>query len=390
MMKADGRGQARSRASRPARERRRPKAQGVLRRVPFLPALPRLRRSLDRALRRLQPAFPGIDEEWRRLVRRLSPTREEFDALTEVGLRAHLGQLRASRYDEYLDALRREGRALALRGVPEEHVLLSVAFHLEGTLTHLLQKTPQDRELVLALVRLHSAVQRSLLSGYATTRVSDEQRGEDQDRRNLSRDLHDEVGGDLVVLKLYLEVIAMELDHDRARVARDKIDEALTLTAHALESVRRLTLDLGPDLLDRAGLVPAVRLYSRRFSARTGIAVTTQATDVPDLSAGQAAALYRVLQGALSNVAKHAKARAVRVSLSGLREAVVVMVIEDDGVGFDVKRETSQRAFGLTAMRERVESLGGRVHIDSHTTVRKGKGGTGTRIEVDLPLRREE
>jgi signal transduction histidine kinase len=100
---------------------------------------------------------------------------------------------------------------------------------------------------------------------------------------------------------------------------------------------------------------------------------------------GHEATLYRVLQGALSNVAKHAKASDVTVALGALRSAVIVMVIEDDGVGFDPARLTTDTAFGVTAMRDRIQALGGRLHIESRTS-RSGSGKRGTRIEIDLPV----
>jgi signal transduction histidine kinase len=95
--------------------------------------------------------------------------------------------------------------------------------------------------------------------------------------------------------------------------------------------------------------------------------------------------MYRLLQGALSNVLKHAQARHVRVSLGSDGDSVLIMVIEDDGVGFDTVKKPGRRSFGLTAMRERVEALGGRIVVES---ARAGpfKRAHGTRIEVQLPL----
>jgi signal transduction histidine kinase len=148
-----------------------------------------------------------------------------------------------------------------------------------------------------------------------------------------------------------------------------------------------LTLDLGPAILEQVGFLPAVRLYSRQFGARTGIKVEVREGDLPaHIPPGHETALYRVVQGALSNVAKHARASHVCLTLGGLRGAVVVLIIEDDGVGFDATRSNSSRSFGLTAMRDRVQSLGGRLHVQSRSAPSAG-GGTGTRIEIDLPLK---
>ena len=136
------------------------------------------------------------------------------------------------------------------------------------------------------------------------------------------------------------------------------------------------------------GFLPAVRLYARQFGTRTGIKVDVREADLPaEVPETHETALYRVMQGALSNVAKHAHAQNVRVTLGGLRDAVIVMIIEDDGVGFEMSRPGSARGFGLTAMRDCVQSLGGRLHVQSRSASMAG-GRQGTRIEIDLPLRR--
>jgi signal transduction histidine kinase len=93
-------------------------------------------------------------------------------------------------------------------------------------------------------------------------------------------------------------------------------------------------------------------------------------------------ALYRVVQGALANVVKHARARVLKVTVGEVRGAVLVMVIQDDGVGFDAARQPPAGAFGLAAMRGRIEGLGGRLHVESRPA-----RPSGTRIEIDLPLK---
>jgi two-component system sensor histidine kinase DegS len=160
----------------------------------------------------------------------------------------------------------------------------------------------------------------------------------------------------------------------------------VSLVSHAIDSVRRLVLDLGPAVFDALGFLPAVRTYTSQFSARTKIPLTLQEGYLPDdIPMSHQVAMYRLLQGALSNVLKHASAKCIKVSLGSMKDAVLIMVIEDDGVGFDATARAGRRSFGLTAMRERVEVLGGRIHIQSKPagSVSKTKG---TRIEVDLPL----
>jgi signal transduction histidine kinase len=362
--------------------RRRSSAERVLQRRRAGPLFTGIRRPLQQALRELGPTPPG-DGRARRLLRKLGPARAEFECLIALTLEAHQRHLKGADYEGFVEAWRREGRGLAARGVPEEHGVAALAFRLEECLGRLRGEAADPR--ALALVRLTGAVQQFLLSGYTRDRAG-WRRLDEQERLKLSRDLHDEIGADLVVLKLYLEMIALELERGNAVASQAKLHEALDLVTRSIESVRRLTLDLGPALLEQVGFLPAVRLYARQFAARTGIKVEVREADLPaHIPPGHETALYRVVQGALSNVAKHAQARRVRVSLGGLRDAVVVLIIEDDGVGFDQTRP-SGRGFGLTAMRDRVQSLGGRLHVQSRSAPAAG-GGTGTRIEIDLPVR---
>jgi signal transduction histidine kinase len=230
------------------------------------------------------------------------------------------------------------------------------------------------------------AAQISLIAGYANARAASWRTVEDKERQRLSRDLHDEIGHNLIVLKLYLEMIKGDIDKGHQGQVGQKIDEALSLVAGGIDSVRRLILDLGPAILDEVGLLPAIKQYARQFQSRTGIVVTVHESNLPSaLPPSYETTLYRVLQGALSNVVRHARAKNVKISLGSARESVIVMVVEDDGVGFDVVRKSAGPAFGLTAMRERVESLGGRIELESRAS-RGGRMRPGTRIEVTLPI----
>jgi signal transduction histidine kinase len=150
--------------------------------------------------------------------------------------------------------------------------------------------------------------------------------------------------------------------------------------------VRRVILDLGPAILEELGLQQAIRLYARQFSGRTGIKVHVREHGaLGRLPHTHERALYRVLQGALSNVLKHAHAGNATVTLAAGPGPVVVMYVEDDGVGFDAQRRAPALSFGLSTMRGRMESLGGRFRIESWPAA-AGAGRRGTRIEVALPL----
>lgn len=368
------------------RERRRTRAQQLLRQPAPAQLFADLEPPLLEALQQLGTRRRAIDALWRRLLRRLAPSREEYDALVGLRIWELYKRVRAKDYDGYVEAARRKGTTLAGRGVPEEHASLAVALYLEACLQQIVGKPLDGSELARSLVRLTAATQGFLSAGYADSRGQEWRRLDEQERSRLSRDLHDEIGADLVVLKLYLEMITADLALGQMVQIGPKLAEADAVVAHALESVRRLVLDLGPAILDQIGFMPSVRLYARQFAARTRLNVEVREGDVSKpIPPGHEIALYRVLQGALSNVLRHARARSVRIAIGSVRGAVLVMTIEDDGIGFDRARLSGDRAYGLAAMRDRIEGLGGRIHVDSRPA-RPGAARSGTRIEIDLPL----
>lgn len=234
-------------------------------------------------------------------------------------------------------------------------------------------------------MRLTSVVQGLVAAAYCESRMAGLRNLDDRERQKASGDLHDEVGAHLIVLKLYLEMIVSVVAKGRNAPLLAKLNEALDLIAHAVEAVRRLTLELGPAFLDTLGFLPVLRNFVRQFSQRTGIMVTLHEPKTPiRMPPGHEAALYRVLLGALSNVAKHSKAAHATVALHRAGSAVV-MVVEDDGRGFDAKARVPEPRFGLNAMKERVQGLDGRLTVRSRRTA--GGQGKGTRVEVRLPLR---
>ena len=340
------------------------------------------KRAVVRLLKELSEREGEIAAAWRAALGRSAPSPDELAALTALDPTAHSGHLATTNLDAYHLAFERQGQALAARGIPEENALMALGLYFDV----LLPRLREDAELITAAHRMTLAAQLSLIAGYANARASSWRTVEDRERHRLSRDLHDEIGHNLIVLKLYLEMIKGDFDKGSLGAVGQKLEEALSLVSGGIESVRRLILDLGPAILDEVGLLPAVKQYARQFSSRTGVAVTVQEANLPpSLPPSYETTLYRVLQGALSNVVRHSRAKNVKITLGSMRESVIVMIIEDDGIGFDVARKTAGPAFGLTAMRERIESLGGRIHMESRPA-RAGVRRSGTRIEVDLPI----
>lgn len=324
----------------------------------------------------------AVQREWRRKLERLGFTPEERGALSALRLAGYRSQVRNGRFDDYAAALEKAGQALARRGMPEARAVAALSAQLESVLSVLVREGGSD--LAAAAARFAFAGGLSLMEGYARARTSSWRSFGEEERHRFSRDLHDEIGHQLMVLKLYLGMISGEMEKARPAEIRDKLDEATDLVSQTIQSVRRLILDLGPVALEGVGFLPAVKLYARQFSARTGVKVRVQGRSFAGpLPSGHETALYRLLQGALSNVLKHAHARTVTVTVRASKAVGVAMTIEDDGVGFDTA--APRQAFGLAAMRDRVTSFGGRLRLESQPAGAR-RGRHGTRIEVELPL----
>lgn len=342
--------------------------------------------SLRRALATLAPALPEVESDWRASVAPLVRRREEYEAVMALALDRYQRQLADGDFEGFTAELERQGQALAGRGVAEEHAFLALALYLEHCLAALARRAPQEPELAMALARLVSVGQLFLHAGYANARAVGWRALDEQDRQRLARDLHDEIGHNLVVLKLYMEQMAQDFKKGRTEQAGRKLEETVTLVAEGIESVRRVILDLGPAILEELGLQQAIRLYARQFSAHTGLEVQVRESGLSGrLPLSHETALYRVLQGALSNVLKHSQARKAIVTLASGPGPAVVMSVQDDGVGFQSQRRAPALSFGLNTMRERMEALGGRFRVES-SPVRAGEGRGGTTIEVSLPL----
>jgi signal transduction histidine kinase len=363
---------------------------------------------LLQAFRYLAPYAPRIAAAWSKTMERNEPCRQHAQALASLHL-AHRGrELGSIPSRAYRDAAERQGADLARRSVPPECAVVAISLYLECCLRYLMSPDARTHRWRSELVRWASAYQFSLLSGY-TRHTAEERQGwkektalaekrsqalavelgeaYEKERRRLAQDLHDEIGHDLIVLKLYMQIIALDLKKGDVRPLRGKLKEAVSLIDHALKGVRHLVFDLGPAVWNEQGFIPAVRLYARQFAARTELKVrfTTRRLTQP-LPPRYESAMYKVLQGALSNVAAHAGARNVAIALTNRRDSVV-MSVEDDGKGFDVGRKLKNlpRSYGLRAMRDRIELLGGNIDFTSMPT-RRGAARAGTRVELHLPM----
>lgn len=202
---------------------------------------------------------------------------------------------------------------------------------------------------------------------------------QEEERRRLSRGLHDEIGQTLTALRI-------EISHALARSespeVRERLERARALAERTVQTVRDISLLLRPSLLDDLGLVPALQWHLEDFTRRSGVASEFQEAEVPeDLPDAVKTCVYRVVQEALNNCEKHAAASRVWVALRVAPERLLVEV-RDDGRGFDLLSGDSSRrreGIGLLGMRERAARLSGQLVLES-------KPGHGTRVCLEIPL----
>ena len=204
---------------------------------------------------------------------------------------------------------------------------------------------------------------------------------QEEERRVIARELHDEVGQALTAIKVELSVAQRAIE--AANGPATALDDARSISEGVLHTVRDLSHLLHPSLLDDLGLAAAVDWYLKGFGKRHGLRVDLVQDRMGERLQPEAeVTAYRMIQEALTNVVKHAHATSCRVYLQRLANTLLVTV-EDDGIGFDpvsIDRSAGVYRLGLIGIRERVTQLGGRLRLESAP-------GAGTRLTVELPVR---
>jgi PAS domain S-box-containing protein len=204
----------------------------------------------------------------------------------------------------------------------------------------------------------------------------------EEERREVAREIHDELGQELAALKMDITLLLRKLAQD-GQVNCVEFSAELAATAklvdRAIQTMRGICLELRPDVLDKLGLCEAMRWQAEEYHLRTGIAcdLSFAPADV-FLADAQATALFRIFQEALTNVARHAAATTVVARLAVLGDEVGLTVV-DNGRGITPAEIAGARSLGLLSMRERVSALGGRFTVS-------GVPGRGTALSVTIPL----
>jgi len=201
---------------------------------------------------------------------------------------------------------------------------------------------------------------------------------EEEERRRISRELHDEVGQSLLVVRLYLETVQSNLREDQPEV-KAKVEAARTIAETTISEMRRLISALSPSVLADLGLPASIRQFVKNLGRTFPGEIQLNMSDVEELPAGPKIMMYRLVQECFSNAVKHSSANNVRVDLMRSNGSVE-MRMRDDGVGFDLAEALRKReSFGLAGMRERVALLGGDIDIQSGP-------GKGTKVSIAIPV----
>jgi PAS domain S-box-containing protein len=205
---------------------------------------------------------------------------------------------------------------------------------------------------------------------------------QEAERKFLAQELHDRVGRNLTALDFNLNIIRTQLSAAASGTApiQARLDESLALVEQTAECIRDVMANLRPPVLDDYGLVAALRWYAAQFASWAGLIVTVQGEEChPRLAAPVETALFRIAQEALTNVAKHAQATEVVLTVA-VKDGTARLIVADDGLGFErvtLAEITERQGWGLLSMSERAKAVGGWCRIESCP-------GQGTRVTVEV------
>jgi PAS domain S-box-containing protein len=201
----------------------------------------------------------------------------------------------------------------------------------------------------------------------------------EEDRKQVARDLHDQIGQILTAIKMDMTWMTRHLPESEAEVLL-RLRESIQLINDGVKSVRTICSGLRPGVLDDLGLAAAIEWQASEFASRNGVSCQVSVPPVDlHLDGDRATATFRIFQECLTNVVRHAQAQSVQVTLSQEEERIV-LTVEDDGIGFcESDLSHSLGSLGLLGMRERAQFCGGDVHISSSP-------GKGTTVTVRVPV----
>jgi signal transduction histidine kinase len=330
--------------------------------------------NLPAAARKAYETFHPDDPLFQQIVRTTEPVLRSAEALdaAEVSVLSAFGDVAGMRPSCAIPLQSHEGvRGVIVLFQPQGRVLSPAYTDLS-----FLQAVGHEVSAAVENIRLWDEITRkdALRARLLTKAVT----AQELERERISRELHDEAGQSLTALLVQLRLF----EHLPSREAMlTHADELRVLVLETLEEVRRLARDLRPATLDELGLIPTIEWHIRTFSRNSHLQVLF-VNSVPEtfrLPVHTEIALYRVVQEALTNVIRHARATQATVELEE-RNGVLHLAVCDNGCGFDVNSvmKSEERGLGLLGIQERVELIGGTLNLES-------AAGSGTRLWVHVP-----
>ncbi len=267
-------------------------------------------------------------------------------------------------------------RDITIRKLAEEMSLRNVKLNLEIARRKVIADDLLAHRKEQSRLLRQSRVQQKQLREFSHRIMN----AQEEERKRISRELHDVIAQTLVSINVHLAV----LDQGGAaspEIFQQQISKTRLLVEEAVEIVHEFARDLRPTMLDDLGLIPALQMYMKQFMEDTGIRVSLKAfTEIDQSTSMVRTVLYRIAQEALTNVARHAKASFVEITIESLEE-VIRMTIKDNGQGFQISGKGGSKKknrLGLIGMRERVEMIGGTFRVDSTP-------GESTAVQVEIP-----
>jgi len=201
------------------------------------------------------------------------------------------------------------------------------------------------------------------------------QKSREDERRLIARELHDELGQELTAVKIDLASLKSSID-DKMNF-KIKIDKISSLVSDSIGTVKRLTSELRPHILEDLGLIAAIEWYASEFKTRTGINIKLNLNRNIELDKEPEFVIFRIMQESLTNIARHSKAENTSIVFSQ-NKRLILLEIEDDGIGLSVTDQKTAKSFGLFIMKERAREIGGTLVIESVP-------GHGTTIRLSVP-----
>ncbi|HEY6502930.1 MAG TPA: PAS domain S-box protein [Chitinophagaceae bacterium] len=300
-------------------------------------------------------------------------TREEFLQLSAFDLRPE------EDHDKFKARIAKGLQGIQHAGIWRHKKKDGTIIYVDVT-THDIFYEDRPARLVLAddVTERHAAEEK-LKESYDSIRKLTEhlQQVREEERTHIAREIHDELGQQLTVLKMDIAWLNKKIETGDQQV-KEKIKDLFSMIDTTVKTVRRIAAELRPSLLDDLGLIPAMEWHLEEFEKRSGIRTGFSKPQTNhQLSDDVKIGLFRIFQESLTNVARHSKAREVNVSLEE-NDKKVILTIADDGLGFSQENE-SKRTLGILGMKERTLMLGGEYTIT-------GIRGKGTTVFVSVPL----